>query len=285
MKKKHLSTISVATILGTSFVLGMATSSHADAIAVAPSPTACPTTQLVGQNSAVTDVVTANGTGGFDYAYRVCNLSLSPNVEAQFTDAGPIRGSQFIIRDWEIPIFGDYDNQGNFIPEAGGVNLTSITSPSGWNWNIETIGVVNSATGWDGIAVWQNPSDPWNIIFDNIYGANSNPFDSNTFVLHWYVDPQIQAGCDFLNTAPCIDEGGNLTGFGFTAGLSPVAAPFQTSWIEFPANTGDPSTPAGGGLPQTTSLRQSTPISEPGAIGLLLGGLGLFGTIMRRRKK
>ncbi|MCF6195474.1 MAG: hypothetical protein L3J50_02135 [Emcibacter sp.] len=35
MKKKHLSTISVATILGTSFVLGMATSSHADAIAVA----------------------------------------------------------------------------------------------------------------------------------------------------------------------------------------------------------------------------------------------------------
>lgn len=275
MKKRHLSTVSLFALMGGVFMISGATTAHA----TSGPPPACPSALVPSsQLSAVTDDVSFNGST-YDYSYRVCNLSAGEGFNAG--EGG------FLIRDWEIPIFGEYDGS-TFVPEAGGIDLDTISSPDGWEWAIEEVGVANGATGWDGEAAWQDEADPWNVIFDDIYGEDSNPYDDNQFVLHWYVDPGniFEAGCFAFDPAPCIGSFENLDGFGFSAGLSSVAAPFQTSWVFLPVNTGDPAIPGqggGGGLPGTQSVRLHTNVAEPGALGLL--GAGLFGMAMLRRRK
>ncbi len=174
------------------------------------------------------------------------------------------------IRDWELPWFGD----------AG---ITNIVSPNGWDYEIETIGVANATTGWDGEAAWQNPGDPW-------YQGPDSPFTSVDQVLHWYTNEEeffILTGWFEGEGCPEGDEGANwdcssLGGFGFDADFAPIAAPYQASWAELPIQTGDPGFP-GGGTP-SSPLATGSSIPEPGTLALLAGGLLGWSVASRKRK-
>ena len=140
------------------------------------------------RSSTVNSIVTNNNNGTWTYGYTVNNTS-------QFTEIG--RDPRPFLVDWELPWFGD-----------AGINLMSIASPSGWFFNIETIGTANSNTGWDGVASWQNPLDPF-------YAGAASPFTGVTQVLHWYSecwaasagDRSGRIGCEF-NLQDAIAPGG-----------------------------------------------------------------------------
>ncbi len=197
--------------------------------------------------SHVTDNVVDNGNGTWTYNFTVYNDSVS------------YAGVEPRIRDWELPYFGD----------AGITNITSITSSGygGWAWTIETVGFANPSTGWDGLAAWQDPSDPW-------YQGASSPFTSVQKVLHWYTN-------DFPVT---IAAQSSLGGFGFTADFAPTAAPYQASWVDFPVRTGDPAFPFGA-IPNSPAAGGAS-VPEPATT--LLIGLGvalLAGGTLRRRAR
>lgn len=215
--------------------------------------------------SHVTDAVSGSGSS-WNYEFTV------------FNDDIPSNGGDntHLIIDWELPYFDD-------------MGITNILSPNGWNWEIETIGVVNSATGWDGVAAWQDPNDPWYQLLD---GANNPIFDA-TQVLHWYcgVDGGEGWGLScfggegdgFFGGGP-IFPGESLAGFGFDAAYGPTAAPYQTSWMNMPVNTGDPAFPSGVTVASPNAIGSVT-VPEPGSIALMsLGLLGLVGAGYRRRK-
>lgn len=156
------------------------------------------------QASHVEDTVADNGDGSFDYGYTVFN-----DGEVGFVDGGEIfTRIEPIIRDWELPYFND----------AG---IRDIDSPDGWSFAIETIGVANEATGWEGDAAWQDPSDPF-------YFGDDSPFTDVTQVLHWYTNDSeefgIYTGTGFEGEVPNF-----LGGFGFTANFEQTAAPYQAS--------------------------------------------------------
>ncbi len=213
------------------------------------------------RSSTVTDSVVDNADGTWTYNYTVNNTSKS--------DGGPDR-EPFIV-DWELPWFGD----------AG---ITNIMSPSGWNYSIETIGVANSSTGWEGVAAWQTPGDPF-------YAGAGSPFTTVTEVLHWYsncwVDGRESAriasaaaivSCESPLQDAIMPEG-SLSGFSFLADFDAVAAPYQASWAFQPVRTGDPAFPLGG-IPNSPRVSL---VPEPGALGLL--GAGLLTLLLGRRRR
>jgi len=209
------------------------------------------------RSSHVEDNVIDNSDGTWSYEFTVFNDSF-------FSGYGGFE--QPLINDWELPFFDD-------------MGITDVVQPFGWSASIETIGVANGTTGWDGIAAWQTPGDPWKAIFDGIYGsAAANPFnDPNGQVLHWYTT-------DFCGgeVELCILPGQSLAGFGFDANFAPGQAPYQASWFFQPVQTGDPSFPAAG-LPNSPSIN---PIPLPGAAVLFSFGLvGLAGVARRRRSR
>ena len=205
------------------------------------------------RSSTVTDLVANNGNGTWTYNYTVNNTSL-------FTSQGLEPGQPLLV-DWELPWFGD-----------AGIDIASIISPNGWAVNIETIGVANAATGWQGIASWQDPADPF-------FAGPNSPFTTVTQVLHWYSACFISGGdCD-----PGILPGGSLSGFSFVAAFDETAAPYQASWAVLPVLSGDPAFPLGGipNSPGVQGLVQGVP--EPGLLGLL--GIGLVAAMLGRRRR
>jgi len=214
------------------------------------------------RSSTVGDSVTNNNDGTWTYSYQVNNTSQA--------NGGPDR-EPYIV-DWELPWFGD----------AG---ITNIVSPSNWTYSIETIGTPNAATGWEGVAAWQDPADPF-------YAGASSPFTTVTQVLHWYTTcwsgQQPVSALTTLAVAVCefglqdaIFPGGSLTGFGFDATFAPTGAPYQASWAFLPVRTGDPAFPLGG-IPNSPSITpQGTP--EPGVLALL--GAGLLVAMAGRRRR
>lgn len=207
--------------------------------------------------SHVEDSAIDNNNGTWTYNYTVFNDStgiFDPETEA----LNPIP----VIIDWELPYFSD----------AG---ITSIASPDGWDWAIETIGVENTDTGWGGIAAWQDPSDP-------LYAGATSPFTTVTQVLHWYTTCQPNDECNFAGIFPDgfgFSETNSLGGFSFVANYGPTGAPYQASWDIVPVQTGDPAYPQGG-LPASPLAIASVP--EPGAFSLL--AIGAIGMLFARRR-
>ncbi len=215
--------------------------------------------------SHVTDSVTDNLNGTWDYGYTVFNDS-NDGLGRQSPNA------PFIV-DWELPWFGD----------AG---ITNILSPLRWNYSIETIGTPNGATGWGGDAAWQDSLDDW-------YAGPTSPFTTATQVLHWYSECWVQPQPNgFVSAAVTLCEvplqdaiapGSSLGGFGFTAAFGPTGAPYQASWAEQPVLTGDPAFPLGGGIPNSPSLTPLSSVPEPSLLALL--GAGALGWGFARRRQ
>lgn len=202
--------------------------------------------------SHVSDTVIANGSGSWTYDFTVHN-----DTTPDFYGGGDL------IVDWELPYFAD-------------MGISNIQSPFGWNHNIETIGVTNLTTGWNGIADWQTDGDPWKTFFDDFYGSEAaNPYNSGTQVLHWYIPalaPCNSEICPPLPVGAVISPQDSLDGFGFTAGFGEGQAPYQASWDQNRIQTGDPAFPDGAiiALPNSPSIN---PVPLPGALVFFLSGL------------
>ena len=187
--------------LGTLAALGVTPQADAGLNITCPGDPAC-------QLSAVTDNVTDLGGGAFLYEYTVLNISI-PEGD--------------LIVDWELPFFSDS-------------TITNIQSPPGWDWAIETIGVPNPFTGWQGVAEWQTPGDPF-------YEGPDSPYTTGTEVLHWYTCfGEFGENCFGENVFPnAIFPGDQQAGFSFEASFGPTGAPYQASWVQLPVQTGDPA--------------------------------------------
>lgn len=177
------------------------------------------------------------------------------------------------------------------------MNITDIVSPDGWASSIEQVGVANSATGWDGIVSWFDPTDPWYPLF----GPDS-PFGENnlTQVLRWYcVDPRVFTGDGVFGQCGDGEETSfgtpifpedvftdptSLGGFGFDSTFSAAAAPYQASWLDLPVQSGDPAFPFAGGIPGSPSVTGAS-VPEPTTLALMsIGLLGALGVSRRRAK-
>ena len=221
--------------------------------------------------SHVSDSVTDNGNGTWDYGFTVHNDSSFGAPEGFFQEP--------VIVDWELPFFDD-----------AGFDIGDVTSPFGWAAAIETIGTPNPTTGWGGDANWQDPGDPF-------YFGDDSPFTTATEVLHWYskcwvmggVDP---VGIDTANGVACEGEfahaifpGLLLGGFGFTAAFDQTAAPYQASWALLEVQTGDPAFPFGGIAGSPNAIGTSG-VPEPGTLSLVLfAAVGGFAARRRAKKR
>lgn len=265
--------VSVAALFG---ALGLSATAFAT-----PSPSDCPS-QGGSQTSAVPSTVTDIGGGNFLYEFLVCNTS-----EQQF-DPQSERPIQNVIRDWELPFFG------TTLDGTDASKITNVTVPEGWNFGIEEIGVVNEATGWDGVAAWQEDGDPWKDFFDGLFGsAANNPYNDVTHVLHFYTgfcEGGFEGGCFGGNF---IFEGNSLGDFAFESPFGSFNAPYQASWLELPVRTGDPDFPLAGptnDIIETAcaatndNCGRTTTVPEPGSLMLLGAGLGALAHNRRKRK-
>ncbi len=196
----------------------------------------------------------ANADGTFTYNFTVFNDST--------TDEG---GVTSVIFDWEMPYFDD----------AGITNIQSPLDISGyggtWDYAIETIGIANGETGWDGVANWQDPSDPF-------YAGATSAYTTATKVLHWYVLDVCGDGCFDGEIFP----GQSLSGFGFTSPYGPTGAPYQASWRDELPRTGDPDFPLAG--PNSPTVN-GNPNEVPEPTSLVLLGLGLLSAFGMSRRK
>ena len=196
-------------------------------------------------------------TGSVSYNFTVCNTSSDFNE----------RESRFLLRDWELP----WDHT------ATGA-ITNIRVPAGWGWKIEKIGERNDATGWDGeLPTWFDPSDPW-------YDPRYLGLDQE--VLHFYTcgDERTCYGTDPNSTsAPALEPGESMAGFGFDSPFGATSAPYQASWVQEPPRSGDPDFPFARLVgPNTPGLRNQVP--EPTGLALFALGLGAAMAARARRQ-
>ena len=117
-------------------------------------------------------------------------------------------------------------------PNAG---ITDISTPEGWDWSIETRGVENDATGWDGQVAWQFPNDPFGVI-------NGNDFTFQPQVLHFYTGCGSEFGGE---TAAVISPNGPLG--------SATNGPSDSGW----GNAGSRLAPTLADRPEGTQVSKS----------------------------
>lgn len=202
------------------------------------------------------DYVENNGDGTWTYRYTVQNTST-------FVPTDDDGVATPVIVDWELPWFDD-------------MGITDILSPDGWAYAIEEIGVMNPLTGWQGVAAWQTPGDPW-------YAGPTSPYTTGTKVLHWYTLCFVseEMGCE----GPAVTgifPWGERGGFEFIALYPATDAPYQASWEFDRVLTGDPAFPgvAAPASPSVTGQVPTVDVPEPGILSLL--GLSLLGLAIFR---
>jgi len=251
-----------------------------------PMPGGCPGTSGESQTSAVISAVPEMTLGGnWQYSYRVCNTS-----DAYYA-------GDFALVDWELPWFDDAE-------------IANVVTPIGWGWAVETVGVQNPLTGWgmqdndgdgdidddDALAKWTIDGDPWKDIFDTAYGgAENNPFNDTTQVLHFYWlgigQFEVAALVNGEEEVPFCERilsGEDCWGFGFESPYTAGDAPYQASWELLPVRTGDPLFPLGsdgGGIPNSPTVQGLTQdVPEPMSLALVAGALPLVALRRRRRR-
>lgn len=229
---------------------------------LAPAEAGAPSGSWV--RSSQVDATVSPAGAGFEYQYTVVNTS--EFVPGGIDEIGGL--NEPVIVDWELPYFDDFNID----------LITDVTSPLGWAVAIETIGTSNAATGWDGVASWQDPGD-------DFYFGDGSPYTTGTQVLHWYSECFVGAPgtvCE-IPTQDAIFAGDSLSGFGITAEFDQVDAPYQASWAERLVLSGDPPIPGtfglGPGSPQARGLGV-TGVPNPNILALF--GIGLLGLIAVR---
>ncbi|RDE48851.1 MAG: PEP-CTERM sorting domain-containing protein [Candidatus Accumulibacter meliphilus] len=188
----------------------------------------------------------------WNYAFQVHNDSFD---NSPYGGGVPIP----VIVDWELPYYSD-------------MGISGIYSPSGWNYEIATVGTPNPFTGWSGDADWMTHPDWMN-----------TPFSDVTEVIHWYCDGG-EGGPPSANCGIFPDN--SIGDFGFAAGFAPTDAPYQSSWdYIIPRRVGDPPFPIQLAPASPCALGNCNDIPEPGTLALLgLGMAAAFGVERRRRR-
>ncbi len=151
------------------------------------------------------------------------------------------------VTEWSMPYFGDS-------------GITGVLSPFRWGVSVETIGVANALTFYDGgIPTWLEPADPF-------YFGASSPFSSVSQILRWYTFDSCGDGCfGFINPQRSRD------GFGFTSTFGATAAPYDAGWVDERRRSGDPDFPLAG-IPNSPSVAQDNAVPAPALPALLFIG-------------
>ena len=198
-------------------------------------------------------VTPQNGT--FLYEFTVVNTT--PNGEI---------GGDFVIVNWELPIFA-----------AADIIDGSVQSPDGWQFEIidpnATTAVYNNQSGPYGEYRWdyQAATDPALDIDPDLYGPNPEVFDDPPLIVHWYTTP-VEDEITFPENP--IFAGNSLSGFQFESDFGPLNGPYQSSWFFIPPVTGDPPLPGQGLATPNSPARQAAqgvqPIPEPASVAIWL---------------
>ena len=220
----------------------------------------------------------ANGAGGYTYNFTVFNDShpfsgegcggntlLAGNATAAVSD--PSDCLLHRITAWSMPYFADS-------------TITNVQSPitnfagqivASWDYGIETIGVTNDITGYNGEPpTWLDPADPF-------YFGAASPFSSVTQILRWYTIDICGDGCFRL-----LNPGQSLGGFSFDSTYAATAAPYDAGWRDERLRSGDPDFPVGA-IPNSPSVNapgNGVPLPAP----LALFALGLGALVLRNRR-
>jgi len=249
--------------------------------AMLPSGSAGAATEGPDYSSRVDATVTPQG-NAYSYEFKVVNT----------TNSGSGAGGEFIIVDWELPLFS-----------ANDVVSGSISAPAGWAYELihpdDTTQTYNNAEGPYGLYQWdyEAANDPLLNTTPDLYGPSPGVFDTPPWIIHWYLTPKCQATesatglntglvCEVYDLSGGIWEGNSLTGFGFTSAYSAGNAPYLSSWASLPPVSGDPPIPQQGlGSPNSPARQEAQGIPAPGALALILAGLAGLGLTHRRGRR
>ncbi len=209
----------------------------------------------------------ANGAGSYTYNFTLFNDSHLFNGEGcggNTVTVGVVSDPSDCllhrITDWSLPYFADS-------------TITNVRSPitnfagqivASWDYGIETIGVANATTGYNGEApTWLDPADPF-------YFGPSSPFSSVTQILRWYTIDVCGDGCFRL-----LNPGQSLAGFSFVSTYAAAAAPYDAGWRDERLRSGDPDFPVGA-IPNSPSVNApNNKVPLPAPLALLCLGLAL----------
>jgi hypothetical protein len=212
---------------------------------------ALPDSALAQPNTSRVDATVTPVGDGFRYDFTVVNTS-----EGGVATFG-VGGGTPVIVDWELPLFSLDD-----------IDVSSIVSPSGWNFEILTPPYDSSQNG----TVWTTYDADTDPLLDplqggdpDLYGPNPQVFENPPYVLHWF-----NVCCGSGGAGP-IFPGQFLSGFSFESEYSSQNAPYMASWSTFPPRGGDPPIPGSAfGSPNSPARMAAQGIPEPSSLVLLV---------------